>query len=121
MKTKILILLFRWSARILGTGISLVFLFFFSAALFGSNPADGFPQPMATRDILILSLTFISIFGLLLAWKKELVGGLIAFLAYSLNMVLHHNVIPLYVFALTGLLYVLAAVLQSKTQKPATS
>ena len=75
------ITILRWTARLLGTFMFLFFAFMFFADLFG---VDESPRKVALSaiDIIHLSLMWISVIGLMISWKKELIGALITIIAF---------------------------------------
>jgi hypothetical protein len=66
-------------------------------------------KPLSTNDILQLSAMEISIIGLGLAWKWELIGGIIALAAFIALVVINPTVINpslLYIVPITAILFI---------------
>ena len=98
--------IFRWVLRVLSGLFIVFFLFMFiGEAFFGENPG----KPISTNDILQLSAMGISIIGLGLAWKWELIGGIIALVAFVALVFINPNVINpslLYIVPITAILFI---------------
>jgi len=71
----------RWLARIVSGGIVLFWGCFLLAPLFGSGEQPS--RPLNTRDYVGLTLMGVSLLGFAVAWKWELLGGLMALVGYG--------------------------------------
>jgi hypothetical protein len=80
MKTT-LIKTFRWTVRILSATLIVFFLFMFVGETFFQGGSFN-PKSMSTDAILKVSLFVLSLIGLVLTWKWELMGAIIALAAY---------------------------------------
>jgi hypothetical protein len=98
----------RWISRITGGIILLFWGFIFLSDLFESsqnrsaNPADFY-------DIAYLTLMVISIIGLAIAWKWELLGGIITLAAYTINVLINPRILVIYfhfILPLLGILFI---------------
>ena len=103
----LLIKIFRWVLRVLSGLIIVFFLFMFiGEAFFSENPG----KPISTNDILQLSTMGLGLIGLGLAWKWELIGGIIALAAFIALVVINPTVINpslLYIVPITAILFIL--------------
>ena len=72
---------FRWLLRILSGLLILFVLYMFIGETF-FPPESMNAKPMTRDSIIQLTLMVISVIGLGLAWKWELVGGVISLIAY---------------------------------------
>ena len=70
-----IVTIIRWIARIGGVGYLAIFLLFFIGETLSSSKAT---NPMAFREGLGIALVFVYLAGLILAWKWEGLGALIA-------------------------------------------
>ena len=68
--------IFRWTLRVLSAIFIIFFLFMFIGETLDSA------NPLSTNSIIQLSLMGIGLIGLGLAWKWELIGGIIALVAF---------------------------------------
>ena len=114
MKT-LLIKIFRWILRVL-SGLIIVFflLMFIGETFFGENPGN----PMTTNAIVQLSVMGIGLIGLGLAWKWDLIGGIIALAAFGLLALINPAVMkpsPLLVFPVTAVLFIVLWAISMKT------
>ena len=76
-----LVMMTRWSARVLSSLIVLFFGFFLFAHLVGDQ--GGPSRPLVWNDYVILFTLVISLVGLLLAWKWELAGAALTLIAVA--------------------------------------
>ena len=76
-----LIKILRWTLRILSATLTVFFLAMFIGETFFQDYSPN-SEPMAADAILKVSLFGLSLIGLGLAWKWELIGGIIALTAY---------------------------------------
>ena len=72
----------RWTLRILSATLIVFFLFMFVGETFFQGGSFN-PKSMSTDAILIVSMFGLSLIGLILAWKWELMGAVIALAAYA--------------------------------------
>ena len=73
------VMLLRWSARVISGLIVLFFGFFLVAHLIGQQGQAS--RPLVWSDYAILATLVVSLLGLLLAWKWEFAGAAIALIA----------------------------------------
>ena len=105
MKT-LLIKILRWVLRVL-SGLIIVFLLlmFIGETFFGENPGE----PLTTNAILQLSVTGVGLIGLGLAWKWELIGGIISMVAFILLAIINPIVLQyslVLIWPLTAILFI---------------
>ncbi len=72
----------RWTLRILSATFIVFFLFMFIGETFFQDGSFN-PKSLSADAILKVSLFGLSLIGLGLAWKWELMGGIIALAAYA--------------------------------------
>ena len=72
----------RWTLRILSATLIVFFLFMFVGETFFQGGSFN-PKSMGTDAILKVSMFGLSLIGLVLAWKWELMGAVIALAAYA--------------------------------------
>jgi hypothetical protein len=94
------------------------FLFFFIADIIGAWMHQ-IHTPTATKDIVMLSLIFITLFSYVLAWKKELFGGSIGLAAYLINASFNHQMLHrvFWIAPVIGLLFIVTALLDRQNKK----
>ena len=86
-----MVTLVRWSARVLSSLIVLFYGFFLVAHLVGD---EGRPsRPLIWNDYVILATLVVSLLGLLMAWKWELVGAAITLFAILICAVANWQVL----------------------------
>src|SRR5262245_11726205 len=71
----------RWGARILSVPILLFWGWFLLAHLFGDGGRPS--RPLGLKDHAILTAVVVSLVGLAVAWKWELLGGALTLAAVS--------------------------------------
>jgi hypothetical protein len=94
----------RWIVRIL----SLLFVAFYLYIGIGESlEGRSRPQnpPMATRAVVELTIIGVSLLGLLLAWKWELAGGIVALAAFVLACLINHGLLAFYPVAIAAFLF----------------
>ncbi|MDA7951359.1 MAG: hypothetical protein MPJ24_07715 [Pirellulaceae bacterium] len=91
-----------WAARILGTSILLFWGFFIVAYLFGDG--EEAPSPLTAHDYLGLVVMGGWMIGLGIAWKWELLGGLITLVAYGIAIVANPAVLMFVFIPITAML-----------------
>ena len=114
MKT-LLIKIFRWIVRVI-SGLIIVFflLMFIGETFFGENPGN----PMTTSAIIQLSLTGVGLIGLGLAWRWELIGGIIALVPFLLVAIINPLILlpsPVYIWPFTAVLFIVLWAISRKT------
>jgi hypothetical protein len=72
----------RWAARLLSAAILLFWGWFLIAHLFGEEAR--LSRPLVWQDLAILTTLVLSLIGLAVAWKWELVGGALTLAAMSI-------------------------------------
>jgi hypothetical protein len=105
----------RWVLRGL-SGIIILFslLMFIGETWFGENPGE----PMSTNAILQLSVAGIGLIGLGLAWKWELIGGIIASTAFVVLAIINPSVLEaslLFIWPFTAVLFIMLWAISRKT------
>ena len=112
MKT-LLIKILRWVLRVL-SGLMIVFLL-----LMFIGETSG--EPSTTNSILQLSVTGLGLIGLGLAWKWELIGGIISMVAFILLAIINPIVLQsslVLIWPLTAILFiVLWTISRNTTEK----
>ena len=102
----ILINIFRWILRILSGIIILFFLFMFIGQTFSvEKPGEHF----STNEIIQLSVNGIGLIGLGLAWKRELMGGIIALVAFIVLAIINPIVLKgplLFIWPIIAILFI---------------
>ena len=96
----------RWVSRGLSGLIILICLFFFIAETFFGETGE----PMDGSSILQLSIAGTGLIGLALAWKWELVGGILASLAFIVLAIINPKVLlpsPLTIWPATAVLFII--------------
>jgi hypothetical protein len=95
----------RWSARLLSTLIVLFFGFFLIAHLIGDQGRPS--RPLVWNDYVILMSIVISLVGLVLAWKWELVGASVTLVAIAVCAAVNWNILvfPGTLIPLTAVLF----------------
>jgi hypothetical protein len=73
----------RWGARILSVPILLFWGWFLIAHLFGDAAPPS--RPLVWADAVVLTAMVVSLVGLVVAWKWELMGGSLTLLALSVG------------------------------------
>ena len=104
----VLVLLARWTARIL-SGLSVLFFgFFLVSHLIGDQGRAS--RPLVWRDYLILTTLVVSLVGLLLAWKWEFAGAAVALIAFLICAVLNWRVLvsPGVLIPISSVLYLIS-------------
>ncbi len=101
----------RWSARIIGTLILALVLFFLLADIFGS--ANSSVQKLSTKDgITFVFFPLSTIIGLALAWKWEAMGEFITILGLVGLLIMRpdlaSNSLLMAIVACPGLLYLIS-------------
>ena len=94
----------RWTVRILSLLFVAFYLYIFiGEALEGrSRPQN---PPMATRAVVELTIIGVSLLGLLLAWRWELAGGIVALAAFVLACLINHKLLVFYPVAIAAILF----------------
>ena len=72
-KAKKTICILRWTTRILGILIALLFIVFFLGETDFSQP----PRVTTAETFMILCIPIMLLIGILVAWKREVMGGMI--------------------------------------------
>ena len=95
----------RWTARVLGGLLILMCSFFFLGEVVFHNGGIGSLSPDVMKQFLLMAIVLVS-YGFV--WKKELVGGSIALLAFTALDIINSDVLSapiMYVFPLTAILF----------------
>lgn len=115
----IAITILRWIARIPGALMGLLFVFMVVGETI--SPPPNHPNETLTGDtVMQLSFTFIGILGLLLAWRWEMAGGILALVAFAaLGAVNPHTVPwPLLAFIIPAVIFIFTAWLSRRHRGP---
>ena len=113
MKTKSYKLL-RWILR----GLSGLFIGFFLLMFIGENFGSESGNPLTANAILQLSVTGIGLIGLGLAWKWELIGGIIALVPYVVLAIINPRILlpsPVYIWPFTAVLFIVLWIISRTT------
>ena len=81
----------RWAARILSALILLFWGFFIVADLLGGG--DEASRPLSTSDYVGLLTMGVWMVGLVVAWKWEFIGGMMALVAFVIAAAVNPNVL----------------------------
>jgi hypothetical protein len=103
----------RWGARVLSAAILLVWGWFLIAHLFGDGGRPS--RPLVWTDFAILTTLVVSLLGLAVAWKWELVGGALTLAAIAACAVFNWRVLvfPGTLIAVAGVMFLASAWLRS--------
>jgi hypothetical protein len=95
----------RWGARILSAAILLFWGWFLIAHLFGDGGRPS--RPLVWTDFAILSTLVVSLVGLAVAWRWELVGGMVTLAALFACAVFNWRVLvfPGTLIAVAGVMF----------------
>jgi len=98
----------RWIARILSVIIVAFFLFMFIGETFGSVNS-GNSKPISGFEIFQLTLMGLGLLSLFAAWIWELYGGILAFLAFVVIIIIHPTTIasPLIIYPANAVLFMI--------------
>ena len=80
MKNTAFLKIIRWTARIIGTLLVIFSLFFFIGSIFEEFKNQG--AGLETYNIIVFAVVGIGLAALILAWWKEGLGGIIAFISF---------------------------------------
>jgi hypothetical protein len=97
----------------------LLFLFLAIGESISPSPSAD-PQPLSINAIVQLSLTFVGIAGLLLAWRRELPGGIIALVAFLVLGMVNPRTFPwpLLAFIIPAIIFIFTAWQSRRRKKP---
>jgi hypothetical protein len=98
----------RLIARVISILIIAIWGFFIVAELIGNKPSDG--MPLTKDDYIQFVMMAIWFVGLVVAWKKELVGGIMILVAFAIHTYINFNVLISIAFLvpLAGLLFLIS-------------
>ena len=105
MKIKLITIL-RWILRVLSSIIILFFLFMFIGQTFSVEKPG---EHLSTNEIIQLSVNGIGLIGLGLAWKWELIGGIIALVAFIVLAIINPIVLKgplLFIWPIIAILFI---------------
>lgn len=104
-----IVLILRWSARVLSGLIVLFFGFFLVAHLVGDQ--GGPSRPLVWNDYVMLAAIVVSLSGLLLAWRWEFAGATITLIAILICAALNLKVLasPGALIPIAALLYLISS------------
>ena len=80
MKNTVFMNIIRWAARIFGTLLVIFGLFFFIGSMIEDAQNQG--SGLETYNIIVFAVVGIGFAALILAWWKEGLGGIIAFISF---------------------------------------
>ena len=117
MKSKSrLVTIIRWIARILGVLFIAFFLLMFIGEELSSNQET---NPIAARELIGLVFVFVYFVGLILAWKWEGLGGIIAAIGLIAFAILIPNALILaFVMAVPAILFLICWFLSRSKPEP---
>ncbi len=104
----------RWILR----GLSGLLIAFFALMFLGENLGSGSLKPMPVNEIVQLSVMGTCLLGLGLAWKWELIGGIIALIAFIILVIINPTVLKvslMFIFPITALSFVVLGALSRKS------
>lgn len=118
MRTTLTIFMLRWIARVATLFIWAFFMFFFIADLMDAWVHHTYTNT-ERKDIVILSFIFLTLFSYVLAWKKELLGGMMGLTAYLINARFNHQLLHriFWIAPSVGLLYIVTDLLDRYHKK----
>ena len=94
----------RWTARILSVlFVAFCLLMFIGESLESRQRPDS--PPLTTDAAVQLAIAGISLLGLLLAWKWELAGGIIALAAYGVDGLINYGAFVMFPVAIVAILF----------------
>jgi hypothetical protein len=101
------LLVVRWGARLLSAGILLFWGWFLIAHLLSEEGLG----PHAWRDYVVLTAVVVAPVGFALAWKWEVLGGLMALVAYAIMGVLNPLALggPFILWPITAVMFLTSA------------
>jgi hypothetical protein len=129
MKSKqIIINVLKWTARISGLLVIALFVFMLSASLIGSiMEGDTFnPSDIQLADYLMMSsIPILFSVGVIIAWKRELIGGIIiiisVFLFNFFDFLLRRDCMEFNVFfwqiMIIGALFIIVSILKHRKKE----
>jgi hypothetical protein len=99
----------RWGARILSSVILLFWGWLLLAHVVGEEGGDS--RPLVIGDYVVLTATVVSLVGLAVAWKWELVGGILTLAATLIAAFVNWRVLtfPCVLIAIAGLLFLICS------------
>ena len=80
MKNTVFMNIIRWAARIFGTLLVIISLIFFVSSMIENYYKQG--SVLDTYNIIVFAVVGIGFAALILAWWKEGLGGIIAFISF---------------------------------------
>ena len=80
MKNTVFMNIIRWAARIFGTLLVIISLIFFVSSMIENYYKQG--SVLDTYNIIVFAVLGIGFAALILAWWKEGLGGIIAFISF---------------------------------------
>ena len=104
----------RWILR----GLSGLLIVFFILMFLGENLGSESSKPMTTNEILQLSVTGACLLGLGLAWKWELIGGIIALMSFVILAIINPVVLKaslMFIFPIIAILFIVLGALGRKS------
>jgi hypothetical protein len=94
----------RWTVRILSLlFVAFYLLIFIGEALEGQSRPNS--PPLSARAVVELTIISVSLLGLLLAWKWELAGGIVALAAFVLACLINRRILVFYPVAIAAILF----------------
>ena len=100
----------RLVARILSAlFVGFALIMFIGESMEGAKRAN--PEPMTVYTIVQLALFGIGLLGLALAWKWELIGGIISLLAFITIFIVNPDalLLPMFIFPGNAILFIFVA------------
>lgn len=106
----------RWSARVLSGFILCVWGFFIVGHLVGH---EGEPsRPLVVQDYLLLTAMGVWLAGLAIAWKWEIVGGVLSLSALLLGAIVNWRLLtfPFLLIAVAAVLFIISGWISRRTR-----
>ena len=97
----------RWITRISSSLIIAFSIFMFIG--YRLFPESGEPASLSTSDIIGLSIVGIGFLGLIVAWKWELIGGIISLTAFVGSAIIFPLILipsPMYIWPVAAVLFI---------------
>ena len=104
-------------SRIIARVLSVILVGFFLVMFIGEstyNAKGASSEPMTSNTILQLTLFGIGLLGLVLAWKWELIGGILSILAFIALFIVNPSALAIFMFPANAILFIFVGY-QSKT------
>jgi hypothetical protein len=98
----------RWIARLISIVVILIWGFFLTADIIGGS--QGGAQLLTKDDYIQFFMMAIWFVGLIVAWRKEFIGGIIILIAFAIQTFVNYRILLSigFLIPLTGLLFLIS-------------